>query len=150
MSEPYILFEVAETTYAVPSGQVQQMEMIEQITRVPNAAAFVEGVVYLRGQVVPVINLRQRFGFDKTPYDIRSRLIVINLDQRVVGLAVDSAREFIHIEETQILPTPEDLKALNGDYLAGMVMLNERLTLILDLQKILQHEEQKVLAGSAN
>ena len=141
MSEPYILFEVADTTYAVKSDQVQQMEMIEKITSVPNTPDFVEGIVYLRGQVVPVINLRQRFGFEKAPYDIRSRLIVVNLDQRVVGLAVDSGREFVSIDDEQILPTPEDIKMVNADYLSGMVMLGERLTLILDLQNILNNQE---------
>jgi len=141
MSKPYILFEVADTTYAVKSDQVQQMEMIEKITSVPNTPDFVEGIVYLRGQVVPVINLRQRFGFDKVPYDIRSRLIVVNLDQRVVGLAVDLGREFVSIDEEQIVPTPEDIKKVNADYLSGMVMMDERLTLILDLKNILNYQE---------
>ena len=148
MNEAYILFEVAETIYAVRSDQVQQMDMIEQITRVPNAADFIEGVVYLRGQVVPVINLRKRFGFEKAPYDIRSRLIVINLDQRVVGLAVDSAREFVQIDQSQILPTPEDLKVTNGDYLSGVVLLKERLILVLDVKKILDHKEQDAISST--
>lgn len=149
MNEPYILFEVNETSYAVPSGQVQQMEMIEEITRVPNAPEFVEGVVYLRGQVVPVINMRQRFGFEKISYDIRSRLLVINLEQRVVGLAVDSARKFVYIDNEQILPPPEDLTAINGDYLSGVVMINDRLTLILNIQKTLQYQEQLELQASS-
>jgi len=88
-----------------------------------------------------VINLRQRFGFDKVPYDIRSRLIVVNLDQRVVGLAVDLGREFVSIDEEQIVPTPEDIKKVNADYLSGMVMMDERLTLILDLKNILNYQE---------
>ncbi len=88
-----------------------------------------------------MINLRQRFGFDKVPYDIRSRLIVVNLDQRVVGLAVDLGREFVSIDEEQIVPTPEDIKKVNADYLSGMVMMDERLTLILDLKNILNYQE---------
>ncbi len=65
-SEPFILFELAGTTYALRSQVVQQMEMIEQITPVPNAAPFVEGVVFSRGQVIPAVNLRVRFGLEKT------------------------------------------------------------------------------------
>ena len=150
MSEPYILFEIAETTYAIPSGEVQQMEMIEKITRVPNTPDFVEGVVYLRGQVVPVINLRQRFGYEKKRYDIRSRLIVINIDRRVVGLSVDSARKFVSIDEAQILPTPEDIKIASGDYLSGMVMLDERLTLIINLRSLLNYQESNEIQVTIN
>ena len=73
----YILFTVAGTTYALPSGEVRHMEMIEDITRVPNAPAFVDGVVFSRGQVVPVVNLRARFGFERAPFDLRTRLIVV-------------------------------------------------------------------------
>ncbi len=147
MSESFILFQVAETNYAVRSTQVQQMEMIENITRVPNAPSFVEGVVFLRGQVVPVINLRRRFGFDKAPYDIRSRLIVTNMSGRVVGLAVDSAREFVAIDAEQILPPPDQFIGTDGDYLEGVVSQAERLVLVLDLRKVLSTREKEVLAA---
>src|SRR5205823_3398220 len=71
-SESFILFQVAETFYGLPSRNVQQMEMVENITPVPNAAPFVEGVVFTRGQVIPAVNLRVRFGFEKAPHTSRS------------------------------------------------------------------------------
>src|SRR4030095_15460886 len=103
----YILFTVAETTYAVLSDQVRHMEMVEQITPVPNAPPFVEGVVFSRGQVVPVINLRARFGFERAPIGWRTRLLVVQHGSRRVGLMADDAREFIAIAESAIHP-PHD------------------------------------------
>ena len=76
-SDHFILFIVAGTTYALPSHEVAHVEMVEQITRVPNAPAFVDGVVFSRGQVVPAVNLRARFGFERVPADIKTRLLVV-------------------------------------------------------------------------
>ena len=82
---PYILFSVAGTTYAVKSDLVRHMEMIEQVTSVPNAPGFVEGVVYSRGQVVPVLNLRVRFGFERVARDLRARLLVVDVGGRLLA-----------------------------------------------------------------
>src|SRR5207245_8361582 len=87
-AETYILFEIAGTTYGVSSRSVQQMEMVEHITPLPNAPAFIEGVVFTRGQVIPAVNLRTRFGFEKAPHTTRTRLIVTNHNGRGVGLVV--------------------------------------------------------------
>jgi purine-binding chemotaxis protein CheW len=139
-SEPYILFELAGTTYGVRSQIVQQMEMVEHITPVPNAPDFVEGVVFLRGQVIPAINLRRRFGFPKIPYDLRTRLIVVRAGGRTVGLIVDSAREFVPLDPATIQPPPEGIAGLSGHYLAGIATLGERLVLILDLDAVISQE----------
>src|SRR6185436_18316295 len=106
-AEPFILFEVAGTTYAVRSRHVQKLEMVEHITPVPNAAPFVEGVVFSRGQVVPVVNLRVRFGFERAPRDLRSRLIVVDIAGRTLGLLADDAREFVTIPDDSIRPPSE-------------------------------------------
>ena len=91
----YILFTVAATTYALPSAEVRHIEMLEEITRVPNAPSFVDGVVFSRGQVVPVVNLRARFGFERVPFDLKTRLVVVQAGTRLIGLVADSARELL-------------------------------------------------------
>src|SRR5215216_5452836 len=96
-AEPYVLCELAGTAYAIPSQVVQRMEMVEHVTPVPNAPPFVDGVVFSRGQVVPAVNLRARFGFDRAPHDLRTRLIIVQSTTRLVGLVADSAREFVSI-----------------------------------------------------
>ena len=135
--EPFILFELSDTTYGVRSRFVQQIEMIEDVASVPNAHPAVEGVVLVRGQVIPALNLRTRFGFEKIERDLRSRLVVINTEERVVGLVVDTAREFLKISPESIEPPPEALTGLSGHYLEGIATIGERMILILNLDAVL-------------
>jgi purine-binding chemotaxis protein CheW len=141
-ADSFVLFELAGTTYAVPSGDVQQLEMIEHITPVPNAAEAVEGVVFSRGQVIPAINLRTRFGFPKIEYDLRSRLVVVNVGGRNIGLIVDAAREFKRIPPDAINPPSEALSATSGKYLEAIATIGDRLILLLNLAEVVKPAEE--------
>lgn len=145
-SESFIVFQLGDTSYGLRSTLVQQLEMIEQMTTVPNAPSFVDGVVFSRGQVIPAINLRARFGFEKKPHDLRTRLIVINIEGRAVGLVVDTAREFVMIPMDAIQPPHQAISGLSGKYLEGIATLGERLILILDLKEMLTLEEVALLS----
>ena len=140
-NEHYILFSVAETTYALPSQQVAHVEMIEQITRVPNAAAFVDGVVFSRGQVVPAINMRVRFGFERSERDLRTRLLVVQTGGRSVGLLVDACREFLTIPAASVQPPGDGLSGVGTRYISGIATLNDRLIVILNLGALLDSAE---------
>ena len=133
-SEPFVVCRLGPSHYAIPARLVQQLEMVETITRVPGSASYVEGVVYLRGQVVPVVNLRARFGMERIPYDLSARLVVIRVDERVVGLAVDSASEFLTFPDGALQPAPQ---TMGEQHLSGVVASEERLILILDVSKLL-------------
>jgi purine-binding chemotaxis protein CheW len=137
MAETYVLFELAGTTYGLPTRDVQHMEMLEHITPVPNTSPSVEGVLFSRGQVVPAVNLRVRFGFAREPHTVRSRLIIVQVQQRMVGLIVDTAREFSSIPAETIRPIREALTGMEGNYLKGIATLGERLILLLDLEATL-------------
>jgi purine-binding chemotaxis protein CheW len=137
----YILFTVAGTTYALPSGEVRHMEMMEDITRVPNAPSFVDGVVFSRGQVVPVVNLRARFGFERVAHDLRTRLIVVQSGSRLIGLVADAAREFVSIPSEAIQPPHEALAGMSGRYVEGVASIGNRLVLVLNLSRILNFAE---------
>ena len=139
--QSYILFGVAGTTYAIRSHQVLHIEMIDHVTPVPNAPVFVEGVVFSRGQVVPALNLRARFGFDKAPHDLRTRLLVVQYDGRSIGLLVDSAREFMAIPPSAVQPPSQALAGISGQYIEGIANLNDRLILILDLRAVLDFSQ---------
>lgn len=143
-AETYVIFELAGTTYGVRSSEVRQLEMIEHITPVPNASDRVEGVVFSRGQVIPAISLRVRFGFPKIPYDIRSRLLVVGVGDRTVGLIVDSAREFKSIPPEAISPPPEGLAELSGRYLEAVASIDEGTVLLLDLGEVLRTETLEI------
>jgi len=135
-SQTYVLFTVAGTTYALPSHQVRHMEMIEQVTPVPNAPPFVEGVVFSRGQVVPVLNLRVRFGFERITRDLRMRLLVIEVAGRTIGLLADEAREFVTMADGAIQPPSDAIGGLSGNYIDGVATLGDRIVLILNLNNV--------------
>jgi len=134
----YILFMVAGTTYAIRSQQVLHMEMVEHVTPVPNAPVFVEGVVFSRGQVVPVVNLRARFGFQRSKLDLRTRLLVVQNDARRVALLADEAREFVPIAASSIHPPNEAIGGLSGNYFEGVATLGERIVLILNIREVVE------------
>lgn len=136
--QSYILFGVAGTSYAIRSDQVLHMEMVEHVTPVPNAPPFVEGVVFSRGQVVPVINLRARFGFDRADLDLRTRLLVVQDEGRRLGLLADDAREFISIADAAIHPPNEAIGGLSGNYVEGIATLGERIVLILSVRDVVE------------
>ena len=104
----------------------------------PDAPAFVDGVVFSRGRVVPAVNLRRRFGFERVPYDLRTRLIVVAHADRAVGLIVDSAREFVTIPAGAVQPPPESLGGTSGNYLAGIATVNDKVILIIDVAEVLK------------
>ena len=137
MKENYIIFSVASTAYALPSEQVAHIEMVDEVTRVPNAPVYVDGVVFSRGEVVPALNLRTRFGFDRVAYTPQTRLIVIRFANRLVGLIADAAREFITIPDASIKPPNEALAGVSGTYLRGIATLGNRVVVVLDLEGLL-------------
>jgi len=142
-TDSYVLCEVAGTTYAVPSDDIEQLDMIGQLTPVPNAPAFVDGVTSVRGRVIPAVSMRARFGFERKPYDLRSRLIIVRSEGRSVGLLVDGAREFSTIPEAAIQPPPEGLVDLSAQYLRGVAHIDERLVLVLDIAELLRVTETR-------
>jgi len=140
-SDHFILFIVAGTTYALPSHEVAHVEMVEQITRVPNAPAFVDGVVFSRGQVVPAVNLRARFGFERAPADIKTRLLVVQSGGRSIGLLVDECREFMMIPASTVHPPGEALSGIGARYIAGIATIADRMVVVLKVEELLNPAE---------
>ena len=141
-ADSYVLFELAGATYALPSREIQQLEMVSTPTPVPNAPPFVEGVVSVRGQVIPAVSLRARFGFPRVAHDVRSRLVIVRAHGRTVGLIVDSAREFASIAPDDIKPLPEGIGGTSGRYVRGIAQKGERLLLIVDIRELLETSDQ--------
>jgi purine-binding chemotaxis protein CheW len=134
----YILFEIAGTTYAVSSQSVSQIEMLQHITPLPNAPAYIDGVVFTRGHVIPAMNLRARFGFEKTPYTNRTRMVVVRSGERLVGLIVDTAREFLSIPDDLIQRPGAAIVDLSGPYLKGIVTIDDRVIFVIDLEEVMK------------
>ena len=139
--EPYIIFELAGSTYAIPSRQVQHVDMLEHVTLVPNANPALDGVVFSRGQVIPALNLRRRFGFASQDKTLRTRIIFATVHSRVVGLVVDSAKEFKNLPNESIRPIEQTLTGINRRYLRAVTTLDGRLVLLLDLEAVLNVDD---------
>ncbi|MEN2983800.1 MAG: chemotaxis protein CheW [Dictyoglomaceae bacterium] len=144
----YVIFQLGNTYYGIKSKYIQQIEMIENITHVPNVPNYIEGVVFSRGKVIPAINLRVRLGMEKIPFNIKTRMIVVKVKNREVGLIVDSAREYTTISKDKIQESFEDILEVSERFLEGVANLENRLILILNLEEILKEggkesEEEK-------
>lgn len=141
-SESFVLFELAGNTCGLRSQSVKSVEMVEHVTAVPNTAAFVEGITFTRGQVIPSINLRIRFGFPRVPRDPRARMLVIQPNGRTAGILVDSVREFVSIPAVAIQPPGQSNDAricgAIGRFVEGIAVTGNRIILILNLEAVLE------------
>lgn len=147
-AETYILFQLENAFYGVRSRDVLHIDMLEHVTPVPNTASAVEGVVFSRGQVIPALNLRVRFGLPRAPYTERTRLIFLKVEQRTVAFIVDSAREFRSIAETVIQPAGEELTGIQGNYVRGTAKLGDRMILLLDIPAVLNLQDLAALEAA--
>jgi purine-binding chemotaxis protein CheW len=147
--ETYILFELAGSSYGLRSRDVLHIDMLEHITPVPNASAAVEGVVFSRGQVIPALNLRTRFGFPRQEHTPRTRLIFMKCEARTVAVIVDSAREFRTIATDSIRPIEETLAGMPGNYVRGVATVQDRLVLLLDVAAILDLSHSELAPSPA-
>lgn len=136
-----IVFQLNHEEYAVSVEQVGSIERIQPITRVPQTADFVKGVINLRGVVIPVIDLRIRFGLEEIEHTDTTRIIIFYLDDMEVGLIVDVANDVVDIPENIIEPPPEVVGTVHVDYIEGVAKLGDRLLILLDLQKVLTTDE---------
>lgn len=132
-----IVFRLKNEEYAISVEQVGGIEKLESITRVPQTAPFVKGVINLRGVVTPIIDLRVRFGLEETDHTDLTRIIIVFYNGIEVGLIVDAANDVIDIPHDMIEPTPEVIGAVHVDYINGIAKLDKRLLILLDLEKVL-------------
>jgi chemotaxis signal transduction protein len=146
MSDTYVLLELAGSLYGVAAEQVLHIDMVEHVTLVPKAHPAIEGVVFSRGQVIPALNLRTRFGFPLEPRTRRTRIVFVQVQRRIIGLITDAAREFKRISDQQIRPIGESLTGVAGNYLKGVAGHGERLVLMLDLEKVVEVNDPTIEA----
>ncbi|MBP2077678.1 purine-binding chemotaxis protein CheW [Oceanobacillus polygoni] len=136
-----IVFQLQDEEYAVPVNQIGSIERQQPITRVPQTLPYVKGVINLRGVVIPIIDLRLRFGMKETAFDANKRIIIAQINEMEVGLIVDAANDVIDIPQESIEPAPEVIGTVNADYIEGVAKVDNRLLILLDLLKVLSSQE---------
>lgn len=144
-----VTFKIAEEEFGVDILKVQEIIRMMPITRVPNSPSFVEGVINLRGKVIPVIDMRKRFGIDSCSHDNDTRIGVMDLQGQVVGFVVDAVREVLRINESTVEPPPAVVSGIGSEYMRGVGKLDDRLLILLDLDKLLNENEIQSLSSVA-
>ena len=132
-----IVFQLADKKYAIPVSHVQGIEKLMHITRVPKTPYFVKGVINLRGVVTPIIDLRERFALQVSNNEETTRIIIVMLDNMDVGFIVDSANDVLDIPVETIEHQPEVVGSLEEDYISGVAKIDNRLLILLHLDRIL-------------
>ena len=140
-----VTFSIGEEEFGVDILKVQEIIRTMEITKVPRAQDFVEGVINLRGKVIPIIDLRRRFGLDSKPHDKDTRIIVIEINNMIVGFVVDSVSEVLRIPAGTVEPPPPVVAGLESEYISGVGKLQDRLLILLDLDKLLSGEVMEAL-----
>lgn len=140
-----IVFQLNDKEYGVPVSQVKSIEKIMHITRVPHTNPFVKGVMNLRGVVTPLLDLRVRFGVEEQAYNEATRVIIVSVEDKEVGLIVDGANDVIDIPTSLIEPPPEVVGLAAEGFIEGVANLDKRLLILIDLDKILESDEVKAL-----
>ncbi len=142
-----VSFKIGNEEFGVDILKVQEINRMMEITTVPNAPTFVEGVVNLRGRIIPVIDLRTRLGMVKVDHSIKTRIIVVELADKTVGFIVDEVNEVLRIPRSITEPPPEMVAGIEANYLTAVAKLDDRLLILLDLEKILDSEEAEQLSA---
>lgn len=141
MEEQLVVFELGNENYGLDISTVEGIIKIQPITKMPRAPEFVEGVTNLRGMVVPVIDLRKRFGLPVLENTRETRIVVVYIGKTKVGMIVDGVSEVLRVQEEAIEATPPMVSSVDTAFIRGIAKLNDRLVTLLDLSKVLNISE---------
>lgn len=133
----FLTFQLEEESYGIEIGQITEIVGMQRITKLPDSPVWVKGVINLRGQVLPVTDLRLRFGMTARKYDERTCIIVVNAKNTQVGLIVDTVNEVVDIPEGNMSESPSSAKDGQNNFLSGMARLEERVIMLLNLDYVL-------------
>ncbi len=139
-TEHLATFFLAGEEYGVEVRQVQEIRRVTEITSVPRAPEFIRGVINLRGRILPVLDLRRRLALGEVAMDRAARIVVVRIKERLLGLLVDGASQVLKVKVSQIEPPPEEVLQQGGDYIRGVAKLDDRLIILVDLERLLAHE----------
>jgi purine-binding chemotaxis protein CheW len=135
-------FKLGDEDFAVDISRVQEINRMLKITKVPNSQEFVEGVVNLRGKIVPVVNLRERLGFPQKEEDAKTKIIVTEINNSLIGFIVDEVREVIRISKDIIEQTPTIASSIEKDLINGVAKLEDRILILLNIENLFQLQEE--------
>lgn len=144
-----VSFRLANEEYGVEITKVQEIILMGEITRVPQTPDYIKGLINLRSTVIPIVDLRLRFGLAQEETSDETRIMVVNVAGKTIGIIVDAVSEVLRISHEQISPPPPTVAGLGREYLTGLVKLDNRLLILLDIDKILGSEDTAAVEALA-
>ena len=142
-----VTFKLGAEEFSVEILKVQEIIRLIELTRVPKAPAFIDGVINLRGSVIPVMDLRKRFGIEVAETTNDTRIIIVEISDKTVGFKVDAVSEVLRLPTSTIEPPPSMVSGVDAEYIEGVGKLEDRLLILLNVDKILAKSEQDALEG---
>jgi len=143
-----VSFRLAQEEYGIEITKVQEIILMGEITRVPQTPPFIKGLINLRSSVIPIVDLRLRFGLPLDAATDETRIMVVNVAGKTIGIIVDAVSEVLRVAEGNISPPPPTVAGLGQEYLTGLVKLENRLLILLDIYRILGEDEVELdIAG---
>jgi purine-binding chemotaxis protein CheW len=135
-----VSFKIGNEEFGVDILNVQEINRMTQITKVPNSPDFVEGVINLRGKIIPVIDLRLRIGVAKKDADKNTRIVVVEIQEKIIGFIVDAVKEVLRIPANITEAPPELVNGIDSDFIKAVGKLDDRLLILLDLERVISKE----------
>ncbi len=145
----FLVFSLGDEEYAIDILKVQEIRGYENVTRIANAPDFIKGVTNLRGVIVPIVDLRIKFHLENVEYGGQTVVIVVNVADRVVGIVVDGVSDVMTLTPEQIKPAPEFGVTLSSDFLSGLGSLDDRMLVLVDIDKLLTSEEMALVDSTS-
>lgn len=139
----YVIFKLNDEEYGIEITNVREITEYNESTKVPNCYDFIDGIINLRGNVVPVINLKKRFNLEETKINNNSRVVIISIAEKQVGFIVDDASHVLTLDEKDIEETPEIISGVDKKYIVGIGKKEEKIIILLNLEAILSENEKK-------
>ncbi len=141
-----VVFDLSGESYGISIESVREIIRLQEITKVPRTPEFVEGVINLRGKVIPVVELRKRFGLEAKERDQDNRIVNVDIGGHEIGMVVDAVTEVLRISSNQVEPPSSVITTADSGYLRGIAKLDDRLIILLDLDQVLTIDEQAELS----
>ncbi len=142
-----VTFHLGDEEFAVDILNIQGINRMIEITKVPNSPDYVEGIICLRGKILPIIDLRRRLGLPTKEYDKSTRFIVVEIENKIIGFIVDSVCEVLRINRNLTEPPPAIVAGIASDYITSVAKLEDRLIILLDLNKVLTDNQKAELVA---
>ncbi|MBP5449035.1 MAG: purine-binding chemotaxis protein CheW [Spirochaetales bacterium] len=147
-----VTFKISNETYAIDIMEVNEIVKLTEITPIPNAPDFVDGIITLRGDIIPIVDLNKRFNFAPREYSEEDELfraiVIIRVQDMTIGILIDQVNRVIPIDRNQIQPPPQMVAGIGSEFISGVVKQNDNLFVILDIQKLFSKKELMMLSGN--